>query len=67
MRPTNSLCFLPTIEYQNKRFYVRRLVRQDENENIDYWKSIIEHDIVLKKDGYLWFLDEIIDAEIIEE
>ena len=67
MRPTNSLCFLPTIEYQNKRFNVRRLVREDPNENIEFWKSIVDHDLVLKKDGFLWFLVEIIEVEIIEE
>jgi len=58
---------LPTIEYQNKRFNIRRLVREDPNENIDFWKDIIAHDVVLRKDGYLWFLIEISDAEIIEE
>ena len=66
MRPTNSLCFLPTIEYQGKRFNVRRLVKEDPNENIEYWKSLIDHDIVLRKDGFLWFLIEISEVEIIE-
>ena len=66
MRPTNSLCFLPTIEFQNKRFNVRRLVKEDPDENIEFWKSLIDDDIVLRKDGYLWFLIEISDAEIIE-
>jgi hypothetical protein len=57
----------PTIEYQNKRFNIRRLVRENPEENIEYWKSLIAHDLVLRKDGYLWFLIEISDAEIIEE
>jgi len=67
MRPTNSMYILPTIEYQDRRFNIRRLVREDPNENIEYWKSIIAHDVVLRKDGYLWFLIEISDAEIVEE
>ena len=67
MRPTNSLCFLPTVEYQNKRFNVRRLVKEDPDENIEFWKSIVDHDIVLRKDGFLLFLVEIIEVEIIEE
>tara|TARA_R110000796_G_scaffold153904_1_gene270478 strand:- start:6108 stop:6293 length:186 start_codon:yes stop_codon:yes gene_type:complete len=58
---------LPTVEYQNKRFNIKRLVREDPNENIEFWKSIIEHDVVLRKDNYLWFLTEIIDIEIITE
>jgi len=67
MRPTNSMYILPTIEYQDKRFNIKSFVREDPNENIEYWKSIINHDVVLRKDGYLWFLIEISDAEIIEE
>ena len=66
MRPTNSLYIPPTIEYQDRRFNIRRLVRENPEENIEYWKHIIEHDVVLRKDGYLWFLIEILDAEIIE-
>tara|TARA_R110002050_G_scaffold198033_1_gene332835 strand:- start:384 stop:569 length:186 start_codon:yes stop_codon:yes gene_type:complete len=58
---------LPTVEYQNKRFNIKRLVREDPNENIEFWKSVIEHDVVLRKDNYLWFLTEIIDIEIITE
>jgi hypothetical protein len=67
MRPTNSLYIPPTIEYQNKRYNIRRLVRENPDENIEFWKNIIEHDVVLRKDGYLWFLIEISDAEIIIE
>lgn len=67
MRPTPSMYILPTVEYQNKRFNIKRLVREDPNENIEFWKSIIEHDVVLRKDNYLWFLTEILDVEIIEE
>ena len=67
MRPTKSIYIPPTIEYQDRRFNIKRLVREDPNENIEYWKSIIEHDVVLRKDGHLWFLIEISDAEIIEE
>ena len=66
MRPTNSLYIPPTIEYQDRRFNIRRLVRENPDENIEYWKHIIDHDVVLRKDGYLWFLIEISDAEIIE-
>ena len=64
MRPTNSLYIPPTIEYQNKRYNIRRLVRENPDENIEFWKNLIEHDVVLRKDGYLWFLIEISDAEI---
>ena len=55
------------IIYKDKRYKVKRLVKEDPEEDIDYWKSLIPHDIVLKKDGKLWFLTEITDAIIIEE
>ena len=55
------------IIYKDKRYKVKRLVKENPEENIDYWKSLIPHDIVLKKDGKLWFLTEMTDAIIIEE
>ena len=55
------------IIYKDKRYKVKRLVKEDPEEDIDYWKSLIPHDIVLKKDGKLWFLTEMTDAIIIEE
>ena len=66
MRPTNSMYISPTVEFQDKRFNIKRLVREDPNENIEYWKNIIEHDVVLRKDGYLWFLIEITEIKILD-
>ena len=66
MRPTNSLYIPTTVNYKNGRYDIKRLVRDDPQENIEYWKQIIDHDIVLRKDGYLWFLVEVIDIEFEE-
>jgi len=55
------------IIYKDKRYKVKRLVKEDPEEDIDYWKSLIPHDIVLKKNGKLWFLTEMTDAIIIKE
>ena len=54
-------------EYQGKRFNVRRVLKEDPNENIEYWKSLIDHDIVLRKDGFLWFLIEISNIFVANE
>ena len=62
MNPPNIVTTLPTVEYQDKRYTINRLVRDVEEENPEYWKSIIPHDIVLKKDGMLWFLYEITEV-----
>lgn len=62
MNPPNIVTKLQTVEYQDKRYTINRLVRDVEEENPDYWKSIVPHDIVLKKDGMLWFLYEITEV-----
>ena len=36
MRPTNSIYIPPTIEYQDRRFNIKRLVRDNPEENIEY-------------------------------
>ena len=62
MGPTNSMYITPNVEYQDKLYKIKRLVKFNPDENIEYWKSIVPHDIVLKKDGKLWFLDEITEV-----
>ncbi len=62
MRPANSMYIPPTVEYQDKRYTINRLIREIPEENPDYWKSFIPHDIVLRKDGFLWFLQEITEV-----
>ena len=62
MRPANSMYIPPTVEYQDKRYTINRLIREIPEEDPEYWKSIIPHDIVLKKDGLLWFLQEITEV-----
>jgi len=66
LRPTNSLYIPTTVDYKGGRYDIKRLVRDNPQENIEYWKQIIDHDIVLRKDGYLWFLVEVIDIEFEE-
>tara|TARA_R110002012_G_scaffold52060_1_gene133915 strand:+ start:3077 stop:3280 length:204 start_codon:yes stop_codon:yes gene_type:complete len=67
MRPTTSLYITPNVDYKDKLYKVKRLVKYNPDENVEFWKSIIYHDLILKKDGFYWFLIEISDAEIIEE
>ncbi len=67
MRPTTSLYIKPNVDYKDKLYKVKRLVKYNPDENVEFWKSIIYHDLILKKDRFYWFLIEISDAEIIEE
>tara|TARA_Y100000034_G_scaffold91379_1_gene110246 strand:- start:407 stop:643 length:237 start_codon:yes stop_codon:yes gene_type:complete len=62
MRPANSIYIPSTVEYHDKRYTIKRLIKEIPEENPDYWKSIIPHDIVLRKDGLLWFLIEITEV-----
>jgi len=47
------------ISYKDNRYIVKRVIKYEPEENLDFWKSIIQHDLALKKDSEFWFLNEI--------
>ena len=47
------------ISYKDNRYIVKRIIKNEPEENLDFWKSIIQHDLALKKDSEFWFLNEI--------
>jgi len=47
------------ISYKDNRYIVKRVINYEPEENLDFWKSIIQHDLALKKDSEFWFLNEI--------
>ena len=47
------------ISYKDNRYIVKRVIKHEPEENLDFWKSIIQHDLALKKDSEFWFLNEI--------
>ena len=47
------------ISYKDNRYIVKRVIKHEPEENLDFWKSIIQHDLTLKKDSEFWFLNEI--------
>lgn len=47
------------VTFNNKLFIVVRKIREDHNPIIDTWKAHLGADIVLKKNGYYWFCEEI--------
>lgn len=55
------------IKFQDRLFLLKRIIREELNPNIEAWKEVLSADTVLKKDGHLYFLEIIPDAEIIEE
>jgi len=55
------------ISYKDNRYIVKRIIKNEPEENLDFWKSIIQHDLALKKDNEFWFLNEIIEVDILKE
>ena len=55
------------LKFQDNLFIIRRILKEDLNPNIEVWKEHLSADTVLKKDGWLYFLQIVPDLEIIEE
>jgi hypothetical protein len=61
---------MPKIEFltfQDNLYIIRRILREDLDPNIDVWKEHLNADTVLKKDGWLYFLEIVPELEIIED
>ncbi len=43
MNPRNIVTRSPTVEYQDKRYTINRLIKVVEEEDPEYWKSIIQN------------------------
>jgi hypothetical protein len=55
------------IHYQDNLYLLKRKIKESLKPKIEPWKEALGADIVLKKDEYLYFLEKIEDAQIIEE
>jgi len=54
------------INFEDKLFLVKRIIREDLTPIIDSWKEVLNADTVLRKEGLLYFLQLIPEAEIVE-
>ena len=50
------------INYKDKRYIVKKVIKIYNEKNVDYFKSKIHHDLVLKRLGKYYFLDEITEV-----
>ena len=50
------------INYKDKRYIVKKMIKIYNEKNVDYFKSKIHHDLVLKRLGKYYFLDEITEV-----
>lgn len=55
------------LHFQDKLYVIKKIIRQDLNPVIDVWKEHLMTDIVLRRDGWLYFLELVPDLEIINE
>lgn len=55
------------LKFQDRLYLLKRILREDLNPNVEAWKEQLQADTVLRKDGYLYFLETVPDLEIIEE
>ena len=55
------------ISFQDKLYYIVKIVREDDKPIVDNLKEYLQADIVLKKEEKFFFLRNIPDIEIITE
>lgn len=55
------------ITFNNGLYYIVRIIRIDDNPNIESLKEYLQADLVLKKEDKFYFLRSIPDLEIITE
>ena len=53
--------------FQDKLFIIKRIIKESTLPNIEKWKEHLNADTVLRRDGSLYFLENVPDLEIIEE
>lgn len=53
------------LHFNEKLYVIKKLIREDHNPVVETWKEHLRADLVLRKDGILYFLEEVVDLEII--
>ena len=51
--------------FNNKLYLIKRTLKEESNPIIDTWKEHLRADLVLRKEGLLYFLQEVVELEII--
>ena len=55
------------IDYNQSLYILKRIIKENSRPILDDWKEHLNADTVLKKDGLLYFLQKIDEAQTIEE
>lgn len=55
------------ITFQDTLYLIRKIIKEDHNPIIDTWKEHLGADIVLRKEGNLYFLQSVPDLEVVND
>jgi hypothetical protein len=55
------------ITYNNDLYVVKRTIKEELKPIVDDWREHLKADMVLKKEGLLYFLQKVEEAQIVEE
>jgi hypothetical protein len=53
------------LNFQGKLYIIKRVLKEEYNPDVEIWKEHLGADLVLRKDGLLYFVEEIPDLEIL--
>jgi hypothetical protein len=54
------------LNFQDRLFVIKRILKEEDRPILDTWKEHLQADTVLKREGQLYFLQSVVDLEIIE-
>ncbi len=54
------------LNFQDRLFVIKRILKEEDRPILDTWKEYLQADTVLKREGQLYFLQSVVDLEIIE-
>jgi hypothetical protein len=55
------------ITYNNDLYVVKRTIKEELKPIVDDWREHLKADMVVKKEGLLYFLQKVEEAQIVEE
>lgn len=53
------------LSFQDKLYIIKRTLKEEHNPNVETWKDHLGADLVLRKEGILYFVESVPDLEIL--
>lgn len=53
------------LNFQDKLYLIKRILKEECNPNVEAWKEYLRADAVLRREGLLYFVEEVPDLEIL--